>query len=100
MDSIKVNTDIVRTCSDNIRNINNKMRDDFADVEQAMSNLDSVWDGSAAANAISKFNAMKSSYCDARYTVLDNYVNFLLTQIGEGYESTENTNVSLAEAFK
>ena len=68
--------------------------------EAAVTQLDNCWDGSAATAAISKFNEIKSKFFDARYNVLDNYVNFLLQQVGEGYTQTEDTNVSLADQFK
>ena len=45
------------------------MRDGFSSVQDAITRLDGTWDGSAATNAISKFNAIKNAYCDARYNV-------------------------------
>ena len=46
------------------------------------------------------FSSIKESFYDARYTAVNNYVNFLLTQVGEGYVQTEEKNKSLADAFK
>lgn len=100
MSAIKVNTDTVVTVSQNIRKINNDIRDLISPVESAMKSLDNSWDGSSSTNAIRKFNSIKSTYCDNRYKVIENFVNFLLHQVGEGYEQTETVNTSLADAFK
>lgn len=49
---------------------------------------------------IGKFYDVKSKYLDACYHFIDNYVNFLLSQVGEGYVQTEETNKSLSDQFK
>ena len=100
MANLKINTDAVVSAANNIKLYNTQMRDDFSDVQTAITQLDSVWEGSAATAAIGKFNELRSTYADARYNVLDNYVNFLLQQVGEGYTQTETVNVSLADQFK
>ena len=100
MANLKVNTDSAVTAAGNIKNYNNQIRDGFSKVQTAMTQLDNAWEGSAATNSISKFNEMKAEFLDARYSVVDNYVNFLLQQVGEGYTQTEDTNKSLADAFK
>lgn len=100
MASLKINTEAAVTAAGNIKLYNTQMRDNFPNVQTAITQLDNCWDGSAATVAISKFNEIKSKFFDARYNVLDNYVNFLLQQVGEGYTQTEDTNVSLADQFK
>lgn len=100
MANLKINTDAVVAAANNIKLYNTQMRDGFPNVQTAITRLDNFWDGSAATAAISKFNEIKSQFFEARYDVLDNYVNFLLQQVGEGYTQTENVNVSLAEQFK
>ena len=100
MADLKINTDAVVAAANNIKNCNNQIRDGFPSVQTAITHLDNCWDGSAAAHAIGKFNEMKSKFSDARYSVLDNYVKFLLQQIGEGYTESEDANVSLADQFK
>lgn len=100
MAKLEINTDAVVTAAGNIKLYNTQMRDSFPDVQTAITRLDSSWDGSAATTVISKFNEIKAKFFDARYNVLDNYVNFLLLQVGEGYTQTEDTNVSLADQFK
>lgn len=100
MANLKMNTDAVITAAENIKLYNTQIRNNFSAVQTAINQLGNYWDGSAATAAISKFSAMKSKYCDARYNVLNNYVNFLLQQVGEGYTQTEEANVSLADQFK
>ena len=100
MENLKINTDAVVTAAGNIKLFNTQMREGFANVQTAITKLDQSWDGSAATTAISKFNEIKSQFLDARYNVLNNYVNFLLQQVDEGYTQTEDANVSLADQFK
>lgn len=100
MARLKMDTEAVVTAAGNIKQYNNQMRDGFPAVDTAISRLNASWDGSASNAAIKKFGEIKAQFNDARYTVLDNYVNFLLQQVGEGYTQTENANVSLADQFK
>lgn len=100
MANLKINTEAVVTAAEHIRNINNQIRDGFSSVQEAVSRLDSSWDGSAATGAINKFNEIKMKLPDVRYNVMNNYATFLLQQVGEGYTQTETANTSLADAFK
>lgn len=100
MDNLKINTDSAVTAARNIGNINKQIRDGFSSVHSAIKQLDSSWDGSASTKAIRKFSEIKQKYSDARFNVVDNYVKFLLQQVGQGYEQTEQANKSLADAFK
>ena len=100
MANLRINTDAVAVAAANISKINNQIRDGFSDVQSAISKLNASWEGSAATHTISKFSELKANYCDERYKELDTFVQFLLHQIGEGYEDTENVNVSLADVFK
>lgn len=100
MGNLKVNTDLVVGSAEKINTLNSQMRDEFASVDNAITQLDNSWDGAAATKAMSKFKEIKSGYFNARYNVLNNYVRFLLDQVGEGYTQTENVNISLADKFK
>lgn len=99
MADLKVNTDAVVSAAGKIRSCNNTMRNSFSNVENTITKLDSSWDGSVAVMAINKFNQIRVDFCDSRYKVMDNYVNFLLQQVGQGYEQTQNANKSLADQF-
>ena len=100
MARLKVDAEQVIATAKRIKNYNNQMRDSFSNVHNAIDKLNNSWDGSAASSAISKFNAIKNSYCEARYNVVDNFVAFLHQQVGEGYTQTESANKSLADQFK
>ena len=100
MGHLKVNTDAVDVAANNIKIYNMQMRDELNNVQTAITHLDNCWDGSAATAGIRKFNEIKSKFSDARYNVLDNYVNFLYQQVGKGYNQTEKANISLADQFK
>ena len=100
MARLKVDAEQVIATAKRIKNYNNQMRDSFSNVQNAIDKLNNSWDGSAASSAISKFNAIKNSYCEARYNVVDNFVAFLHQQVGEGYTQTESANKSLADQFK
>lgn len=100
MGAIKVNTDAVVSAAQNIRKVNNDIHNLISSVESAMRSLDNAWDGNASTNAVNKYHSIKNAYCDNRYNVIENFVNFLLQQVGEGYDQTETTNKSLADAFK
>ena len=100
MVNLKVNAEQVIATANKIKNLNDQMRESFSNVQNAITKLDGSWNGSAATNAIGKFNSIKNSYCDARYNVVDNFVGFLYQQVGEGYTQTETVNISLADQFK
>lgn len=100
MANLKINTDAVLVAANNIKRYNTQMREEFSDVRNAIRKLDTFWDGAAATAAFNKFNELESNYAEARYNVLNNYVNFLLQQVGEGYAQTEDVNTSLAAQFK
>lgn len=100
MANLKMNTDAVVRTAERIKSFNTQMHDGLSRTQAAVTKLDGAWEGSAATAAIAKFNELCSKFSDSRYNVLDNYVHFLLRQVGEGYEVTEGTNVSLADQFK
>lgn len=100
MPDLKVNTDAVVSAAEHIAQFNKQIKEGISSAQTSMNRLDSEWDGSAAVYAMSKFNEMKNKYSDARYSVLDNYVRFMLEQVGVGYERIEDTNTSLSEQFK
>ncbi len=100
MGNLKINTNSAVNAAANIKTINGQIREGFSSVQTAITQLGNAWEGFAATSSISKFNEIKSRFPDARYSVVDNYVNFLLQQVGEGYVQTEETNKSLADAFK
>lgn len=100
MADLKMNTQAVVSAANKIKSYNDKMRKEFPDVDKSVNKLRGTWDSPAADTAFTKFNEIKANYNNVRYDVLDNYVNFMLKQVGEGYTQTEKVNVSLADQFK
>lgn len=98
--AIKINTAIVRSTASQISSVNNKMNNDFSAVDSAINALNRNWDGSASDIALRKFQSIKNNFYNNRFNVVNDMVNFMLKQVGEGYESTETTVSSAASAFK
>jgi uncharacterized protein YukE len=99
-DLIKVDTGTVAAAATTIATYNNRIRDDFSSVESAIRALNSVWDSSAAEQAMDSFYNIKNTFHEPRYTVMDNYVKFLQQQVDPGYTQTETVNTFLADLFK
>jgi len=97
---INVNTEAVKAAAIEIETINNRLDNDFSKLDNAMKQLDKNWDGSAADNAITKFNEVKNNFVERRSTVISNMANFMRVQVGENYEVTEKTVESAASQFK
>lgn len=100
MADLRINTEAVVSVANNVKLYNTQMKDGASSVESAIKKLDKSWEGVAATEAISKFNEIQSKFSDSRYSVLNNFVNYLMQQIGEGYSQTEDANKSLAAQFK
>ena len=100
MPDIRINTDAAVTAAGMIEQINNAINTEFESVIKSVRNLDASWDGPASNNAISRFEAIKKQCRESRYNVLKNYSTLLLNAVGQGYEKTESSNISLADQFK
>lgn len=94
----KIDTDVARTVASNLKTINTQMRDGLDVVCSAVSELEMSWSGSAVEDTIKQFDKIKD-LSQARYDVMNGYVNFLFQQIGEKFEETEKSNKSLADLF-
>lgn len=98
--AIKIDTSRVRSTASQISTMNKKIKNDFSSVESAINSLNNNWDGSASDAAVRKFQNIKNNYYNNRFNVVNDMVNFMLNQVGEGYEKTETTISSAASAFK
>lgn len=99
-EKILINTDMVEKTAEKIREINNRIKDDFADVETAIRKLDSSWNSQAGNTVIGLFYNLKDQYSDARYQVVNDFSKILMQQVSPDYKETEKVNESLADAFK
>lgn len=98
--AIKIDTGAVRNTARQIAKTNQKINEDFSSVNSAITNLNNNWDGTASDAAMRKFQNIKNIFLDSRYNVVNNIVNFMNVQIGDGYEKTETSIATAASAFK
>lgn len=95
-----INTAAVLSTAEQIDTINKQIRDDLADVDNAIKALQQSWESEAAGSCSNKYEYIKRSFSDRRFSVVNQMVSFLKNQVGEGYETTEKTLSSAASAFK
>ena len=99
MNNLKISTDAAVAAAAAIRTLNQDMQSEFEAVKNAVDRLDGVWDGQAAGKAVSGFKQFQAEYPAARYQVVENLANFLLQQVGQGYQNTEEVNTTIADDF-
>ncbi|MCL1853567.1 MAG: WXG100 family type VII secretion target [Peptococcaceae bacterium] len=98
-DVIQIDTEQVSIAAANIKRLNQEIMDHFKSLDDAYESHIGNWKGQAAGNAKATFYHMRS-YALERYKLINNMANFLKTQIGEGYDETEEENIDLADLFK
>ena len=97
---IIINTAAVLTAAENIDSINKKMQSDLSDVESALRTMRQSWEGDGANACTNSYDRIKKGLGNDRFTVINGLVSFMKNQVGEGYESTEQSVSSAASAFK
>ena len=101
MSGVHVDTQRVVAVADELKRINReKLQKGFSPVKTAMTNLDKEWDGGAASAAMEAFNKIATNFEKDGYKVIDDFANFLVLQVSQGYQTTEQTNKKLADYFK
>lgn len=98
--SIRVNTDQVAQIASNIENLNKRLTEELANSKATIDQLANVWEGEAAQSTISSFDDFAAKYFQNYEDVITQYVQFLRTNIEQGYFDTETQNIGLADAFK
>ena len=98
--SIRISTDQVGQIASNIERLNNELASTLTDSKAAIDGLQNIWQGEAAEETISSFDAFAGKYFQNYKDIIQQYVNFLRQNVETGYIETENANVSLAQAFK
>ena len=99
-DSIRVSTDQVAQIANDLENLNKKLREELETSKQTIDNLSNIWQGEAAQETISSYDAFSAKFFQKYEDVIQQYVQFLRKNVDLGYNETENANVKLAEAFK
>ena len=100
MSDLTIHTDAVMKVADEIAAINDKIKNKYEWLENQIKSLDGKWDGPASEAGIAKFDSLKKEFCGNRDTALENYINYLKSQVVAGYEYTEDTNIKLSDRFK
>lgn len=98
--AIKIDTARVEAAAAKISTYNSKSRDDFSAVVDAIGVLNRNWDGGASDNAIRAFNHIKETYCNHRFSVINDLVTLLRVQVSSDYQKTEANIKKNSEAFK
>lgn len=98
--SIRVNTDQVAQIASNIEGLNKRLTEELTNSKATIDQLANVWEGEAAQATISSFDEFAAKYFQNYEDIITQYVQFLRTNIEQGYFDTETQNVGLADAFK
>lgn len=98
--AIQINTPAVIATADQIDTLNKRIRDDLSDIDSAIRTLQHSWEGNASASCVNKYDYIKGSFSDVRFSVVNDLVAFMLNQVAEGYETVEKAVASAASAFK
>ena len=98
--SIRVNTDQVAQIATNIENLNKRLTEELTNSKATVDQLANIWEGEAAQATISSFDEFAAKYFQNYEDIITQYVQFLRTNIEQGYFDTETQDISLADAFK
>lgn len=98
--SIRVNTDQVAQIASNIENLNKRLTEELNNSKATVDHLTNVWEGEAAQATVSSFDEFAAKYFQNYEDIITQYVQFLRTNIEQGYFDTETQNIGLADAFK
>ena len=98
--SIRINTDQVAQIASNIEGLNKRLSEELTESKNTIDQLANVWEGEAAQATISSFDEFAAKYFQNYEDIITQYVQFLRTNVEQGYFDTETQNISLADAFK
>ena len=98
--SIRVNTDQVAQIATNLENLNKRLTEELTNSKATIDQLSNIWEGEAAQATISSFDEFAAKFFKNYEDVITQYVQFLRTNVEQGYFETETQNIALADAFK
>lgn len=98
--NVRVNTDQVASIATNIENLNKQLTTELTNSKATIDNLSNIWQGEAAEATIAAYDEFAAKYFQNYEDVITQYVQFLRTNVEQGYFDTETQNISLADAFK
>lgn len=95
-----VDTAMVAQIASRIEGLNRSLNELMLSSKTTIESLASTWEGEAANATISSYKEFSTKYFQNYYDTIDGYVKFLRTNVDTGFTETENSNTSLADAFK
>ena len=84
----------------NIRVNTDQVSEELTNSKATVDSLASVWEGEAAQATIQAFDDFAAKYFQNYEDIITQYVQFLRTNVEQGYFETETANTGLADAFK
>ena len=97
---MRINTAAVSSSASQIDAINKEIRSDMSNVDTAIKNLQKNWEGSGSSACNTRYKSIKSTFKEARFSVINNLVSFLKEHVGVTYEDTEQKVSNAASKFK
>lgn len=97
---ITIDSEQVLAIASQIENDNQQLQTLLNESKATIDALGSHWTGQAASETKASYDSFAAKFFQNYYDVLDQYVKFLRKNVAEQYETTEMTNVQLADAFK
>ena len=98
--SIRVNTDQVSQIASSLEALNKKLTEELTNSKATIDQLANIWEGEASQATISSFDEFATKYFQNYEDIITQYVQFLRTNVEQGYFDTETQNIGLADAFK
>ncbi len=98
---MKIDTAKVKSIASEMIDINNRYKEDFSSVEQAVNRLKSDWQQpeNVATAAFACFDEIKAKFFDSSISERQQLAEYLCNAVGLGYEDVENANKSLLEGL-
>lgn len=97
---MRINTDQVEQIATNIENLNTKLKTELENSKAVIDGLSSTWEGEAYEATKAAYAEFQNKYFQNYEDVIKQYINFLRTNVAQGYFDTETANTTLADSFK
>ena len=99
-DLIHIDTEQVLGIANTMSGLNDDLKQTLESAKNAITNLESIWQGEAANATMDAIRAFATEYFQSYHDLINEYVEFLRKNVAGGYENTETTNTSLADSFR
>ena len=86
---LRIDTTAIRETAAEIARQNGRLEETLNQCQQTVHSLANSWTGAAAEATIDAFDSFAARYFDQYKEMLDQYVQFLNSSAGAGYEETE-----------